>query len=88
MGNHNLSHCHTAREIESYLSHRGATCVRQTGSHAIWKGQQGGPIVIPCHNGDLPRGTLGSIVKMILIAGLGILLLTCLIVANLPMIVR
>ncbi len=75
--NHSLSRCRTSRDVESYLAHRGAVKICQSGSHAKWRGPSGAQVIIPCHNGELPRGTLSSIVKMILIAGLGVAVVAC-----------
>jgi predicted RNA binding protein YcfA (HicA-like mRNA interferase family) len=82
MSSKQLDHCRTSREITSYLSHRGATCSRQSGSHSVWHGPNGAQIIVPCHAGDLKRGTLSSIIKMIIVAGLGMLFGVCYFIAN------
>ncbi len=78
-----LDRCRTAREIESYLSSRGAIKVHQVGSHAKWLAPGGASVTVPCHNGDIKRGTLSSIIKMVLIAGLGVALVACSYLAHL-----
>ena len=79
-----LNACHTSREVESYLAHKGATKVGQCGSHAKWRAPAGALVIIPCHAGDLHRGTLLSIIKMIAIAGLSAFLAACYIAATVP----
>ncbi len=37
---------------------------RQRGSHAVFKhAERFGRIIVPMHNGDLPKGTLNDILK-------------------------
>ncbi len=72
-----LNRCRNSREFSGYLSHRGAIHIGQVGSHSKWRGPNGAQVIIPCHNGDLPRGTISSIVKMIVIAGLGVAVVAC-----------
>jgi predicted RNA binding protein YcfA (HicA-like mRNA interferase family) len=59
--------CKTAGDFNSYLNRNGFREMRQTGSHRIYAGPDGnGRIIVPQHNGDIPTGTRGSIVKAIM----------------------
>lgn len=64
-----ISKCKSGPDCLSYATHNGGELVRQTGSHAIVKGGNGGIAVIPMHNGDLPLGTKKSIVKQLMSIG-------------------
>lgn len=51
-----------AREGEAILARAGFVFVRQSG-HRIW--QKGGRTVpVPTHGGDIPTGTLRSIIRL------------------------
>lgn len=64
MGNNQLP-AKTSDECVKLAKEQGFTPVRQTGSHLIAKNGSGKIVVIPMHRGELPRGTLRSILKMI-----------------------
>ena len=68
---------HKRREVESYYDHHPAVLeTRQCGtSHKIYKGPRGS-FSVPTGPGDMPRGTLASIVRMAAAAGV-----LCLLVA-------
>jgi predicted RNA binding protein YcfA (HicA-like mRNA interferase family) len=52
----------TAREVEAILYRAGFVLARQTG-HRVWqKGDRKAPV--PRHRGDLPKGTLRSIIEL------------------------
>ena len=52
----------TAREVEAVLQRAGFVLVRQTG-HRVWrKGERIVPV--PTHPGDIPPGTLRSIIRL------------------------
>jgi len=54
----------TAREVVALLQEHGWFKDRHRGSHAIYKHPTAtGRIVVPMHNGDLPKGTLSDILK-------------------------
>lgn len=69
------------REVESYYDHHPAVeSSRQCGtSHKVYKGRRGS-FVVPTGPGDMPRGTLTSILRMA--AAAGVLLAVLLIVAR------
>ena len=51
-------------ELERLLKSSGFNKVREGGAHEIW-GKEGFPnIPIPRHAGDIPKGTLSSILKV------------------------
>jgi predicted RNA binding protein YcfA (HicA-like mRNA interferase family) len=54
----------TAREVVEMIEHAGWRKDRQRGSHAVFKhAERSGRIVVPMHNGDLPKGTVRDILK-------------------------
>ncbi len=65
-----------SRDAERYLLFRGAKPAGQCGSHVKYRAPSGAQIIFPDKR-DLPKGTVGSIVKMILIAGLGVVVVAC-----------
>lgn len=73
----NIDDCKTARDFDHYINRSGQPVeIRQNGtSHKVYKfPQKGISIPIPQHNGDIPRGTRHSIVKM-LIEAIGLVLI-------------
>jgi len=52
--------------------HENLVAVRHCGGHKIYTGPTG-QVVITTHPGECPRGTLKSIVKMAVLAGLTVL---------------
>jgi len=75
-----LSECKTGRDLRNYVEHHPAAHdIRQRGSHVTVKGPRPGTAVIPDHgNEQLQRGTLGSVIRMLIGIGLGILLVIAL----------
>jgi predicted RNA binding protein YcfA (HicA-like mRNA interferase family) len=70
-----LDRATTAREVCQALDHHPALREkRQRGSHVVYTGP-GGNVIVPAHPGDLKRGTLKSICRMALLAGLSVLVL-------------
>jgi predicted RNA binding protein YcfA (HicA-like mRNA interferase family) len=53
----------TSREVLKRLAQQGCEVVRQSGSHVIVRCPGGCQTVVPQHRGDLPAGTLRSIVR-------------------------
>lgn len=54
----------TVREIVKLLKDDGWYEVSQRGSHIQYEHQnKKGKVTVPCHNGDIPKGTLNSILK-------------------------
>jgi predicted RNA binding protein YcfA (HicA-like mRNA interferase family) len=52
------------RELTKLIEADGWYFIRQAGSHKIYKhAVKKGIVVIPEHGGDIPKGTLGSILK-------------------------
>ena len=58
------------REVESYYDHHPAVVdIRQPGtSHKVYKGPHGS-FSVPTGSGEMPRGTLASILRMAAAAG-------------------
>jgi predicted RNA binding protein YcfA (HicA-like mRNA interferase family) len=57
-----VAHLTKSRQILERLKEMGYTSVRQTGSHHILSGPEGGTVVVP-ENDNLPRGTRNGILK-------------------------
>ena len=55
----------TAREVESVASSLGFRLQRSSGSHRVYSNGSGSIVVIPFHAGDVPLGTLRSIIKQL-----------------------
>lgn len=53
----------TAQEVLKVLQKAGWTLHRQKGSHVILKRASGGRVIVPMHPGDVPSGTLRSIIR-------------------------
>lgn len=54
----------TAKEIEKIIMHEGWKLHSITGSHHHYKNpNKAGRVTIPFHSGDIPKGTLNSILK-------------------------
>ena len=54
----------TAKELIKRLAAEGWTQVSQKGSHAKYvKPGREGHVIVPLHKGDIPTGTLHSILK-------------------------
>ena len=63
----------TGREVRQHFdNHPSLREVRQSGSHRIYRGPTGS-VVVPCHDGDVAKGTLRSIRRMAALAGLAML---------------
>ena len=58
----------TSQEVARLAEQRGFRQVRQSGSHRIYRHQDGRHVIIPMHPGDLAPGTLRKILKVILTA--------------------
>lgn len=70
MARRTLDRSTTYREVTAHFDHHPALVEsRQSGSHRTYTGPTGS-VVVPCHSGDVPRGTLRSIVRMAVMAGL------------------
>ncbi|MEH1126839.1 type II toxin-antitoxin system HicA family toxin [Micromonospora sp. CPCC 206061] len=50
------------RKVEQALLKAGFVCVRQKGSHVVYRGPAGNVVVVPQH-GTIKRGTLASILR-------------------------
>lgn len=73
MSRRTLDRSHTYQEVQQHFDHHPAvTNVRQTGSHRIYSGPRGSVVVPIGHRGDVPRGTLRSIMRMAALAGLAL----------------
>lgn len=78
MARRTLDRSTTYREVAAHFdNHPALRAARQSGSHRTYTGPTGS-VVVPCHNGDVPRGTLRSIVRMALMAGLACLIVVVL----------
>lgn len=54
----------TFKEVEKLLVSNGWSYDHTNGSHYIYKSNEKvGSIVVPRHKGDIPKGTLNSILK-------------------------
>ena len=54
----------TVKELKKILKDDGWYAVTQKGSHIQYEHQyKRGKVTIPDHNGDIPKGTLSSILK-------------------------
>ena len=70
-----LEHSHTFREVHAALQHNpGLRAMRNCGRHTVYTGPHG-CVPVPTHQGDVPRGTLKSIVKMAVMAGLAVVII-------------
>jgi predicted RNA binding protein YcfA (HicA-like mRNA interferase family) len=65
-----IDKCKNGPECKSFALHNGGREVRQTGSHCIVEGPNGGIAVLPMHKNDLPVGTKKSIVKQFISIGI------------------
>jgi predicted RNA binding protein YcfA (HicA-like mRNA interferase family) len=54
-----------AREVCHFLEKEGFRAERQTGSHKVYKHEDGRATLVPMHPGDLGRGLLLQILKQI-----------------------
>lgn len=66
--------CKTYSDVHK-VCQRNCESYREGGSHTIYK-INGDTVVVPRHNGDVPKGLLNAIIK-ILIPLVGIILLIC-----------
>lgn len=69
-----LEHAKTHREVNAALGRAPHLCGVRPGKHIIYVGPHGS-VAAPNHPGDCPRGTLRSICRMAVAAGLFCLLL-------------
>lgn len=54
----------TPSKLIKLLKRHGFVFIRQNGSHAIFKNdQENKKVVVPIHSKDIPKGTLGAILK-------------------------
>ncbi len=53
----------TAKALVKFLETIGFSKVRQRGSHAMMRHEDGRRTIIPMHSGDIPVGTLHAILK-------------------------
>jgi predicted RNA binding protein YcfA (HicA-like mRNA interferase family) len=65
-----IDKCKNGPECKSFALHNGGREVRQTGSHCIVEGPNGGIAVLPMHNHDLPKGTKNSIKRQFISIGI------------------
>lgn len=64
------------RDVESYFDHHPlVTDVRVCGSHKTWKGPHGSVTAPVGHPGEMARGTLRSVIRAAVAAGLAVLLI-------------
>ena len=76
-----LDPAHTSQEVNQHFQHHPAlVSYRVSGGHTIYTGPTG-TVVTTNHPGDIPRGTLRSICKMAVMAGLGALVIGLVIAA-------
>lgn len=81
MSRRTLDRATTAREVCAHFDHHPALVeVHQSGSHRVYRGPSG-TVIVPAHSGDVPRGTLRSIQRMALMAGLAVLVIGLVVVA-------
>jgi len=74
-----IDDCKSGRDFAQYVGkHPAAHDIRQSGSHMCVKGSRPGTAVFPVHDGDMPGGTRKSVIKMLLLIGLGIFLIVLL----------
>jgi len=70
-----LDDCRSGKDFARYVEHHPAAHdIRQSGSHECVKGPKPGTAVFPVHDGDMPNGTRKSVIKMLILIGLGILI--------------
>jgi predicted RNA binding protein YcfA (HicA-like mRNA interferase family) len=75
-----LDDCKSGKDFARYVEHNPlAHDIRQSGSHMCVKGPKPGTAVIPVHDCDLPPGTRKSVIKMLILIGLGVLLVVLII---------
>lgn len=73
MSRRTLDRALTGREVAAHFdNHPALISVRQSGSHRTYRGPRGS-VTVPVHGGEIARGTLRSIRRMALIAGLACL---------------
>ena len=71
-----LPQAHTKRELHQHFAHHpNLASTRTRGRHTIYTGRNGFSVPVANGNGDVPRGTLASIVRMASLAGLAALVL-------------
>lgn len=75
-----LEACRSGKDFIHYAACQGAE-IRNGGRHTKVYGPNGGSCPIPNHPGDLPTGTRHSIIKMLMLIGLGLMPLACLLAA-------
>lgn len=51
------------QEVQRVLEKLGFRLIRQRGSHAVYRHEDGRYTTVPVHRGDLPLGTLRQILK-------------------------
>ncbi len=52
-----------AQEVQRVLEKLGFRLLRQRGSHAVYRHEDGRYTTVPVHRGDLPLGTLRQILR-------------------------
>ena len=73
-----LDRAQTAQQVcQHFEHHKDLRAWRQCGSHRVYTGPHG-QVIVPCHNGDIKRGTLRSILRMAALAGLAVIVLVIL----------
>ncbi len=53
----------TPKEVVKIIHRFGFRFIRQTGSHAVYRHQDGRWTTVPMHSGDLGKGLLRKIIK-------------------------
>lgn len=76
MARRSLDRSHSYLEVQQHFDHHpNVRAVRQSGSHKTYIGPRGNVTVPVGHRGDMPPGTLKSIIKAATLAGLFCLVL-------------
>lgn len=73
MGRKTLDQCRSGKDILNWAERNERAYVKYGGRHAKVVGPNGGIVPVPTHPGDLPRGTLRSIIKMLRAVGLALI---------------
>lgn len=72
-----------SRDAERYLIFKGAWKEGECGDHVKYRAPCGAQIIFPDKR-EMKKGTAASVIRMICIAGLGMLLAGCYIAAMMP----
>jgi hypothetical protein len=68
-----LGQCRDYRDVHAALSRSpNLASVRNGGPHTVYCGRNGHSVPVPNHRGDVPPGTLRSIWRLAIVAGLAL----------------